>query len=112
MPHMLVAGMLFLIAAGMWLRRSFRARLERQPAHLVLAVPESGTFVEARAASRETSSSSKRPADRPPRDLLLEQQRIFDLCLDLICTTDAEGRFRSVSASASRILGYEPTELV
>jgi PAS domain S-box-containing protein len=50
--------------------------------------------------------------DSETRALLLERQRIFDLSLDLICTVDARGRFRKLSASAARILGFQPEELI
>lgn len=43
---------------------------------------------------------------------LLDLRRIFDLSLDLMSIADAEGRFRIVSASAAKILGYTPTELI
>jgi PAS domain S-box-containing protein len=42
----------------------------------------------------------------------LDLRRVFDLSADLMCIADADGRFRMVSASAAKILGYTPTELV
>lgn len=43
---------------------------------------------------------------------LLDLQRVFDLSQDLMCMTDAQGRFVRVSASSARILGYQPDELL
>lgn len=43
---------------------------------------------------------------------LLDLQRVFDLSHDLMCLTDAQTRFVRVSASAARILGYQPEELL
>jgi PAS domain S-box-containing protein len=42
----------------------------------------------------------------------LDPQRIFDLSQDLMCMTDAQGRFLRVGASVRRILGYAPGELL
>src|SRR5262245_5134652 len=43
---------------------------------------------------------------------LLDLQPVFDLSHDLMCVTDAQTRFLRVSASAARILGYSPEELM
>jgi PAS domain S-box-containing protein len=45
-------------------------------------------------------------------DLSLDLRHIFELSLDLMCTADAEGCLRAVSASAAKILGYQPEELI
>lgn len=45
-------------------------------------------------------------------DLTSQLGRVLDSALDMICTIDAEGRFKKLSASASHVLGYEPEELV
>jgi PAS domain S-box-containing protein len=42
----------------------------------------------------------------------VDLRRIFDLSLDLMVICDMQGRFRTVSASATKILGYTPQELV
>lgn len=39
-------------------------------------------------------------------------QKIMDRSLDIICTIDGEGRFVQVSKASSKILGYEPEEIV
>jgi PAS domain S-box-containing protein len=43
---------------------------------------------------------------------LLDLQRVFDLSQDLMCVTDGQSRVLRVSASAARILGYTPEELL
>jgi PAS domain S-box-containing protein len=38
--------------------------------------------------------------------------RLFDVSHDFLCIVDEQGRFRTVSASSERILGYRPEELI
>lgn len=63
-------------------------------------------------ASLISSQSTLEPASESQERDLLDLRRIFDLSVDLMCIADADGRFRMVSASAAKILGYTPTELV
>ena len=42
---------------------------------------------------------------------LLEQQKLLDSSLDVICAIDAEGRFLQVTAAAQKLWGYHPEEL-
>jgi PAS domain S-box-containing protein len=62
-----------------------------------------------RTESRALEQSSG-GAEIPRRPL--DPQRILDLSQDLMCVTDAHGRFVRVGASAKKILGYAPEELV
>ncbi|MDP2247340.1 MAG: GAF domain-containing protein, partial [Nitrosomonadales bacterium] len=41
-----------------------------------------------------------------------ELGQVLDSALDMICTMDAQGCFQQISANSSRILGYEPKELL
>ncbi|HEY0059885.1 MAG TPA: PAS domain S-box protein, partial [Flavisolibacter sp.] len=49
---------------------------------------------------------------RALQQTLHELHKIMDSSPDIICTVDNEGRFISVSAAATHILGYAPGELV
>ncbi|HVG12200.1 MAG TPA: PAS domain S-box protein, partial [Flavisolibacter sp.] len=39
-------------------------------------------------------------------------QKMYDYSLEIICSIDAEGKFREVSPASYRILGYMPSELM
>jgi len=39
-------------------------------------------------------------------------QRIMQFTLDVLCSVDAEGRFREVSPSCEKLFGYKPEELI
>ncbi|MFZ3152908.1 PAS domain S-box protein [Pseudomonas sp.] len=39
-------------------------------------------------------------------------RRIMQFTLDMLCSIDAEGRFREVSPSCEKLLGYKPEELI
>lgn len=41
-----------------------------------------------------------------------ELQKILNLSLDIICTTDSEGRFVSMNAACTRIFGYTAEEMI
>jgi len=41
----------------------------------------------------------------------LERQRLFNMSLDILCTLDEEGVFRSCNPAFQRILGYTPDQL-
>lgn len=43
---------------------------------------------------------------------LAELKTIMDSSIDVICSTDAEGRFVNVSAAAETVWGYKPEELI
>jgi PAS domain S-box-containing protein len=43
---------------------------------------------------------------------LNDLKTIMDSSIDVICSTDAEGRFINVSAAAERVWGYKPEELI
>jgi PAS domain S-box-containing protein len=63
-------------------------------------------------ASLISSQSILEAASESQERDLLDLRRIFDLSVDLMCIADADGRFRMVSASVAKILGYTPTELI
>ncbi|UQN10151.1 PAS domain S-box protein [Deinococcus sp. QL22] len=46
------------------------------------------------------------------RRLAADMQRTLDMSLDLITSFDSQGRFLTVSASSTEILGYTPEELI
>ncbi len=62
--------------------------------------------------ARDGCAGSTPAAIDPGNHRLLDLQRIFDLSHDFMCIADAQARFLRVSASAGRILGYQPHELV
>ena len=55
-----------------------------------------------------TFEANSEPQDRD----LVDLRRLFDLSLDLMAICDSQGCFRRVSASATKILGYRPEELL
>ena len=62
--------------------------------------------------SQKLAEAELRAAHEQLRAALRANQAILDNSYDLICTIDADARFRTVSPSAFRILGYTPAEMI
>ena len=62
--------------------------------------------------SQKQAEAELRAADEQLRAALRANQAILDNSYDLICTIDPDARFRMVSPSALRILGYTPAEMI
>lgn len=92
----------------------------------VTLVGKSGRRIPAEMIAEATGSEGERPAGsmviagvtgvhRTAEDALREKtdelNRLFDLSLDMLCTADADGRFRQVNGAWERILGYTPNQL-
>src|SRR5215510_7952564 len=63
-------------------------------------------------ASAKSPHAKFEPAPASADRDLVDLRRLFDLSLDLMVICDTQGRFRTVSSSATKILGYTPEELV
>mgnify|MGYP005752660661 CR=1 FL=1 len=64
-----------------------------------------------RALNEATERKQKEAAQLQLKQREEQLQKIMDFSLDVICTTDAEGRFVTVSAASERLWGYTPEEL-
>lgn len=64
-----------------------------------------------RALNEAAERSQKIIAEHSLKQREEQLQKIMDFSLDVICTTDADGRFVTLSAASERLWGYTPEEL-
>ncbi|MHA4844113.1 PAS domain-containing sensor histidine kinase [Flavitalea antarctica] len=63
-------------------------------------------------SERKKAEEKQRLTSESLQQALAELKTIMDSSVDVICSTDAEGRFINVSAAAEKVWGYKPEELI